>query len=161
LKKGIKLEQAQAAMKALAIQLKPLYPTHKKDWGVTLVAMNEQLTGDIKPTLLVLLGAVSFVLLIACGNLASLLLARASGSHKEIASRTALGARRGRVIRQLLTENVLLSSVGGILGVLLAYWSVGVVSQLSTIQLPRVQEIGVDRRALAFALFVSAASGLA
>ncbi|HEY3132945.1 MAG TPA: ABC transporter permease [Acidobacteriota bacterium] len=160
LKKGVPIEQAQAAMDILAIQLRPLYPAHKKNWGVLLGPMRDQLTGDIKPTLLVLLGAVSFVLLIACGNVASLLLARASGRQKEIAIRAALGASRGRVVRQLLTETVLLSVVGGILGVLLAYWSVGAVSWLTAIQLPRVQEIGVDPRALAFAMSVSIASGL-
>ena len=160
LKNGITIEQAQAAMDTLALRLKPLYPAHKQTWGVTLVPMRDQLTGNIKPTLLVLLGAVSFVLLIACGNVASLLLARASGRQKEMAIRAALGATRGRVIRQLLTENVLLSAWGGMLGVLLAYWGVRVISQLTAIQLPRVHEISVDVRALGFALFVSVASGL-
>ena len=160
LKPGVSVEQAQVAMNALAAQLKPLYPAHKKDWGVTVVAMREQLTGDIKPTLLILLGAVSFVLLIACGNVASLLLAKASGRQKEMAIRAALGASRGRVIRLLLTETVLLSLVGGALGIVLAYWSVGTISQLTAINLPRSQEIGVDLRALGFALFVSVLTGM-
>jgi len=122
------------------------------DWGVTVVEMREQLTGDIKPTLLILLGAVSFVLLIACGNVASLLLAKASGREKEMAIRAALGATRSYVIRQLLTETVLLSLTGGALGILLAYWSVGTIHQLTAIKLPRAQEIAVDLRALGFAL---------
>jgi len=160
LKPGVRVEQAQVAMNALSAQLKPLYPVHKKDWGVTVVEMREQLTGDIKPTLLILLGAVSLVLLVACGNVASLLLAKASGRQKEMAIRAALGATRWHIIRPLLTETVLLSLAGGALGILLAYWSVGTIRQLTAINLPRAQEIGVDLPALGFALFVSVITGM-
>ena len=160
LKRGVSVQEGQAAMNNLAAQLKPLYPAHKKNWGVTVVPLKEQITGNIRPTLLLLLGAVSFVLLIACGNVANLLIAKASGRQKEMAIRATLGATRWRVIRQLLTETALLSFLGGVLGGLLAVWSVRAVGQLSGISLPRTQEIGVDLRALGFALVASVATGL-
>src|SRR5262245_62064747 len=149
LKPGVPVEQAQSEMDSLAARLKPLYPPVKKDWGVTVVPMHEQITGSIKPTLLVLAGAVGFVLLIACANVANLLSAKASGRQKEMAVRAALGAISGRVIRQLLVQSVLLSMLGALLGLLVALWSVGAVrQQLTAVNLPRTQEIGLDLRVL-------------
>jgi len=161
LKPGITIEQAQAEMNAVAARLRRLYPAYKKDWGVTIVPMREQFTGDVRPTLRVLLGAVGFVLLIACANVANLLLAKASDRQKEMAVRAALGASRWRVIRQLLVESVQLSIIGALLGLLLAYWSIGALRHLTAVNLPRSQEISLDLRVLGFALFVSLLAGLA
>ncbi|MCW5560238.1 MAG: FtsX-like permease family protein, partial [Verrucomicrobiae bacterium] len=161
LKSGVSVEQAGVEMNALMTRLKPLYPPHKKDWGVTLVSIHEQLTGDIKPTLLMLLAAVGCVLLIACANVANLLLVRASSRQREMAIRAALGAGRWRVVRQLLLESVLLSFAGALLGLALAWWSVQAVSQLGVVQLPRAQEVGLDLRALGFTLLISLAAGVA
>jgi predicted permease len=160
LKPGVSTDLAQAEMNAVATRLKSLYPAYKTNWGVTLVPMHEQITGRIKPTLLVLVGAVGFVLLIACANVANLLLAKASGRQKEMAIRAALGASRWRVIRQLLVESVMLSLLGAFLGLFLAFWGVGAVARLPAVNLPRVQEIGVDFRVLSFALFVSLLAGV-
>ena len=161
LKPGVSVEQAQAEMNALATRLNPLYPAFKKDWGVTIVPMHEQITGNIKPTLLVLTGAIAFVLLIACANVASLLLVKASSRQKEIAIRSALGASRWQVVRQLLVESVFLSLLGALLGLLLAFWSVGAIKNLSAVNLPRAEEIGLDLRVLGFALCASLAAGVA
>ena len=122
--------------------------------------MHDQVTGKVKPILLVLLGAVGFVLLIACGNFANLLLAKAAAREKEIAVRAALGAGRWRIIRQLLTESVLLSMLGGGLGLGLAYWIGTVLSNLDQAALPRAQEIALDVRVLMFSLVVSLGTGL-
>src|ERR1041385_2620429 len=160
LKPGVTVEQAGVEMNALALRLKSLYPSYKKDWGVTVVPMREQMTGATQPTLLILFGAVGFVLLIACANVANLLLAKASGRQKEMALRAALGASRWRVVRQLLTESVLLSVIGGALGLVFAFWCVGSISQLTAVDLPRAHEISLDWRVLAFALGVSLVAGM-
>ncbi len=161
LKPGVTVAQAQSEMNALAARLKPLYPAFKKDWGVTIVPMHEQITGNVKPTLLVLAGAVGFVLLIACANVANLLLAKASARQKEMAIRAALGASRWRVIRQLLVESVLLSLLGALLGLLLTFWSVGTLTSITAVSLPRAQDVGLDLRVLGFALLVSLVAGVA
>ncbi len=160
-KPGVTIEQGHAELSAISERSRAFYPAWKKDWGVTVVPMHEQMTGTIKPALLVLLGAVGCVLLIACANVANLLLAKAAARQNEIAIRSALGASRWRVIRQLLAESVVLSLLGGILGVLLAFWSIGALRQLSAVTLPRAQEVGLDIRVLGFALFVSLATGMA
>jgi predicted permease len=159
-KPGVTIEQAQADLNAISDRSRTLYPAWKKDWGATVVPMQEQMTGTIKPTLLVLLGAVGCVLLIACANVANLLLARASARQKAIAVRSALGASRWRVIRQLLAESVLLSLLGGLVGLLVAFWSVEALSHLSAVNLPRAQEVALDLRVLGFALFVSLLTGV-
>ncbi|MBI5383192.1 MAG: ABC transporter permease [Verrucomicrobia bacterium] len=161
LKSGVTLEQARAEMAAITQRLKPSYPSWKKDWGVAVVPMHEQLTGAIRPQLWVLFGAVGFVLLIACANVAGLLLARMAARQKEMAIRAALGAGRWRVIRQLLTESVLLSMLGGGLGLVLAFWGVNLFTKLSADNLPRVAEVGVDASALGFALLMSLGTGVA
>jgi putative ABC transport system permease protein len=160
LKPGVTLPQAQAEMKALAARLRPLYPAYKKDWSVMLVPLQEQVTGEIRPTLLILFGAVGCVLLIACANVANLLLAKASGRQREMAIRTALGASRFRIIRQLLAESLLLSLSGALLGVLLAYLGVDALARQSAVYLPRAQEISLDWRVLAFALVVGVLAGV-
>jgi len=160
LKPGVTLAQSRAELNAITQRLKPSYPAWKKDWGVAVVSLHEQLTGAIRPQLWVLFGAVGFVLLIACANVAGLLLARMETRQREMAIRAALGAGRRRVIRQLLTESVLLSLLGGTLGLLLAGWGVLLFAQLSADSLPRVQEVGVDSDALVFALLTSVVTGV-
>ena len=161
LRPGVTVEQARTEMNVVAARLRPLYPPHKQDWSVTLVPMHEQITGHIRPTLLVLFGAVGFVLLIACANVANLLLAKASGRQKEMAIRAALGASRGRVIRQLLTESALLSALGAMLGLLLAFGTVSAVRNLKAVDLPRVHELSLDLRVLSFAVLASLLAGVA
>ena len=160
-KPNVTIEQGQAELNAISERSRALYPVWKKDWGATVVPMREQITGAIKPTLLVLLGAVGCVLLIACANVANLLLAKASARQKEMAIRSALGASRWRVVRQLLAESVLLSLVGGLVGLLLAFWGVGALNQLGAVNMPRAHEVSLDIRVLGFALFVSFLTGIA
>lgn len=155
LKPGETVERAGAEMAAVAARLRPLYPAWKQGWGVTLVPLHEQITGDTKPTLLLLFGAVSCVLLISCSNVANLLLAKSSGRQREMAVRAALGASRWRIVRQLLTESLLLSLAGALLGLLLAFWGVGAIKHLEAVNLPRSGELGLDLRVLGFALLVS------
>src|SRR5262249_8453013 len=160
MKPGVTLEQAQSDLDSIAARFEEQYPEFDKGWGVTVVPLREQLVGDVKTPLLILLGAVGFVLLIACANVASLLLARAASRQKEIAVRSALGAGRGRVIRQLLTESVLLAFVGGVAGLLLAQWGTDFLVALSPKDLLGIDRIGLDRRVLLFTAGVSLITGL-
>ncbi len=161
LKDGVRLEAAQQEMRSLADQLKQRYPdTYSQDWSLTVTSLGTLATGNIRPALLVLLGSVGFVLLIACANVANLLLSRAAARGKEIAIRSALGATRDRLVRQLLTESVILSLCGGVVGLLLAYWGVRSLVAINAGNLPRAEEIRVDGAVMLFTLFVSLLAGL-
>jgi putative ABC transport system permease protein len=160
LKPAVTREQAQAELTALKQRLQPLYPKDKEDWAVKVAPLHEHVTGGVKLTLLMLMGAVGFVLLIACANVANLLSAKAASRQKEMAIRAAMGAGRWRVIRQMLTESSLLGLLGGALGVGLAFWGAQALSNWSGGDLPRVDEVAIDGRALAFSLLVSVGAGL-
>ena len=155
LKTGVSIEQASADMGAIALQLEQQYPDANAGYGVRLVPLHEEIVGKVNTILLILFGAVGFVLLIACANIANLLLARASSRQKEIAVRAALGASRRRLINQFLTEGLLLAMMGGVLGLLLALWGSDALIALSPANIPRLKEAGVDGRVLGFTLLLS------
>jgi predicted permease len=155
LKPGVTLPRAQADMDVIARNLAAAYPVADQHVGVTLVSMKEDMVGNVQPFLLVLLAAVGFLLLIACANVANLVLARSMGRFREFAIRAALGAGNFRVIRQLLTESVLLAGLGGTLGLLFAYGGVKAVLNTLPGTLPRVEEISLDGRVLLFTLALS------
>jgi predicted permease len=153
LKSGVTLAQAQSEMDRIAAQLRAENEVHKSSgMRIRLVPLHEDIVKGVRLSLVVLMGAVGFVLLIACGNVANLLLARASTRQKEIAIRTALGAGRRRIVRQVLTEALLLSLLGGAFGVLLAYWGTDLLLALRPADLPRVQDIHIDGIVLLFCL---------
>ena len=160
LKPGVTTDQARAEMGAIARQLKEEYPRTNANTGIRLIPFTERMTAGVRPALLVLLGAVLFVLIIACANVANLLLARAVKREREFAIRAALGAGRGRVLRQLGVESVLLGLLGGGAGVLLAYWGVSAIKAMAPPNLPRVDDIAVDARLLGFALAISLGTAL-
>ena len=160
LKTGVTVEQAQAEINVISNRLGQEYAETNSGWGVSLSTVHERMVGEVRPSLLLLLGAVTFVLLIACANVANLLLARAAARQKEIAIRTALGAGRLRVIRQLLTESVLLSALGGALGLLLSVWLTDLLIAISPANTPRFDEIKLDARVLVFTLAVTVLTGL-
>lgn len=157
---GVTLSQAQADMDGVARNLANAYPDADKGSGVTMLSLRDDVVGNIRPFLFVLLAAVGFVLLIACANVANLLLVRATGRAREFAIRAALGAAQTRVIRQLLTESVLLSLVGGALGVLLAAWGTKAALSVLPAALPRSNEIHLNVTVLVFALAISIAVGI-
>jgi predicted permease len=160
LKPDVTFAQAQADMKSVAQNLAAAYPDANKGTGATLVPLKTDVVGSVRGILLVLLGAVSFVLLIACANVANLLLARATGRSREFAIRSALGASPGRVIRQLLTESVMLGIAGGGIGLLLAKWGTQAILAALPETLPRTDEIGIDGHVLFFTLGISAVTGI-
>ena len=160
LKSGMTLARAQGEMKTFAENLKKEFPTQfAPKWSLMVRTLDDLATGRIRPVLLVLVGAVGFVLLIACANVANLLLARAAVRMKEIAIRSALGADRAALVRQLLTESVMLSVTGGALGLLFAEWGVKSVVALNP-NLPRAGEVGIDGTVMVFTLVVSVVTGL-
>jgi len=160
LKPGVTVEQATTEMDAIQQRLEQQYPTFFIGSNVKLVPLPEQIVGTARRPLLVLWGAVVFVLLISCANVANLLLSRSSSRKKEFALRTALGAGRTRIIRQLLTESLLLSFAGGIAGALLAAWGVHVLSTIVPLDFPRREEIAIDGWVLGFTLLVSMLTGI-
>jgi predicted permease len=160
LKPESSIEKARVEMSLIAGRLESQYPESNSKVGVTLVPLHEQLVGSMQRPLLVLLAAVVLVLLIACANVANLTLARAATREKEIAIRAALGASRGRVIRQLLTESTVLAFAGGACGLLLAFWLLRFFIRLSPPGAPRFDEIGIDSQVLGFTLLVAVVTGL-
>ena len=163
LKPGVTLGQVSAEMDRFAEQLERENPnkyTAGSGWGMFVVPLKEQIVGNVRPALLVLLGAVAFVLLIACVNVANLLLAQASAREKELSIRAAMGAGRARIMRQFLTESMVLAAVGGALGLFLAYWGVYALRLLVPENFPRMDEVGVDPLVLCFTLGISLLTGL-
>jgi predicted permease len=160
LKTGVTIAQARTDMQRVTHNLAATYPDADKGIGATVRLLQDDIVGRVRPTLWLLLGAVGFVLLIACVNMANLLLARLTGRQREFAVRAALGAGRARVIGQLLTESVLLAVVGGGFGLLVASWGTRAALSMLPAALPRAQEIGLDARVLAFTMAISLAAGV-
>ncbi len=160
LKPGVTIEQAQADMENIAVNLEKQYPESNSGNRVRIRPLLEVYVSDARWALWVLFGAVAFVLLIACANIANLLLARATARQKEMAIRAAVGAGRGRIARQLLTESVLLALIGGALGLLIAYWGIQFILYISPDAIPRAREIGLDLRVLGFTVGLSFLTGV-
>jgi putative ABC transport system permease protein len=160
LKPGVQIQQARAELGAISTRLEQQYPEDDKGWGATLIPLREELVGDVRTALLVLLGAVAFVLLIACANVANLVLAKTLARGKEMAIRNALGASRGVLLRHILAETMLLAVLGGALGLLLARFGVAVSMKLLADRLPSFVEVTLDIQVLGFTLFLSIAAGV-
>jgi putative ABC transport system permease protein len=160
LKPGVNLAQAQADTDLIAAQLEKQFPDSNTGWNLRLVSLREQLVGGSRTTVFILFGAVAFVLLIACANVANLLLVRAAARQREVALRTALGASRGRIMRQMITESLLLAICGGALGTLFAAWGVNLLVKLSENSIPPTVQVKIDATVLGFTLLVSVVTGV-
>lgn len=160
LKPGVTPAQAQTQMTTIANRLAEQFPDTNKGWGALVIPILDFNTGNLKPTFYTLLGAVFLLLLIACANVANLLLARAAGRQREISVRAALGAGRGRLICQLLAESLLFSLLGGALGLVLAKWGLDALLAIAPADLPRAAEISLDARAFAFTFAIALLTGL-
>jgi putative ABC transport system permease protein len=160
LKAGTTMAQAQAELDTISAHLTKQYPDSNAGWGMRLVPLQTSLVGDVRPALLVLLGAVALVLLVACANVASLLLARNTSRTREIAIRVTLGAGRLRLVRQMLTESVLLALAGGAAGIVLAKWGVDFLKGLAPENLPRLNEVSVSETVLAFTACAALLTGI-
>jgi putative ABC transport system permease protein len=159
LKPGISVEQAQTEMTGIATRLEQTYPSNQ-GFGINLVALHRQLVGDIERSLVVLLASVGFVLLIACANLGNLMLGRTAARRKELAIRTALGANRGRLVRQIITEAFVLAAIGGALGLLFAYWATRLFIRIGGDSIPRPDAIAIDGQVLLFTLTLAIVAAL-
>jgi putative ABC transport system permease protein len=160
LKNGISHKQAQAEMDTLAARLAKDYPEYNSNTAIRLIPLQDQMVGESRTALLVLTGAVIFVLLVACANLANLLITRMSGRGREFAVRIALGASPRRLLRQMLTESILLSMIGGAIGILFSLWGIPAVLSLTPEDLPRVNEVRLDSAVLFFAIGISVVTGI-
>ena len=160
LKPGVTIAQAQTEMNTISHRLEQAYPVDDKGWGATVVSMRDELVGDVRPALLMMLGAVAFVLLIACANVANLIFARTHSRRKEIGIRSALGASRSRIIQPLLTESVIISLCGGALGLILAHFGIDLLLKFFADKLPRMGEIGLSTPILLFTLALSVVTGI-
>lgn len=159
LKPGVTIEQAQSDMSSVSDRIIEQNPS-QEGYRANIVSYHQQIVGNVRPALLVLLGAVAFVLLIACTNVANLLLSRAAAREREVAIRTAVGASRTRLVRQFLTESALLAIIGGAIGVALAYWGLDILVALAPSDVPRLDQIRIDGRVLIFSLGISILTGL-
>jgi len=160
MKSGITRERAQADMDIIGRRLEDQFPNINKGYGVNVVPLYHHTVGDIKLALWLLLGAVGLVLLIACANVANLMLARGTARHREIAVRAAMGAGRGRIIAQLLTESIILALVASLLGVLLAVWGINLLTKIAPANLPRITDVQIDGRVLLFTVVVGLATSV-
>jgi putative ABC transport system permease protein len=160
LKPGATLAQAQAEMNSISERLEAAYPEDDKGWGAFVHSLREETVGEIRPALLMMLGAVAFVLLIACANVANLILARTYARRKEIAIRSAIGASRSRIVQQLLSESLVISLCGGVLGLLGAHFGIELLTKVFADQLPRMGDIGLNGPVLAFTFALSVATGI-
>ncbi|HZS47623.1 MAG TPA: ABC transporter permease [Blastocatellia bacterium] len=157
---GVTVEQARAEMATISQQLAEAFPDTNKDRGANVIPLHEQVTGNVRPALMILQGSVAFLLLIVCSNIAILFLSYSKAREHEVAIRSALGASAGRLVRQLFTESFMLAAIGGTLGVLLAYYAIKAFVVLAPREFPRLSEIGMDKYAIGLSVLVSLGTGL-